>query len=156
MVAEPERQPQPQTRTAAPPDRAAAPTPATADAKGDRTEQNQEVSQQAVSQQEVALTAGASADTDNYLSRLIRHISRFYQYPRRARRLGQQGVPVLEFSFGRDGTLTGTRLRETSGHDLLDQAALDMLAQANPLPPVPEQMPGASFSFALPVRFSLR
>jgi len=108
-------------------------------------------------QQPVALqNAGSSADVDNYLSKLSRHLARFYDYPRRARRLGQEGTPVIVFEFQRDGTLVRHDLRDSSGHELLDEAAMNMLAQAAPLPEVPDRMKGQSFSFALPVRFRLR
>jgi protein TonB len=105
---------------------------------------------------QVELNAGTSQATDSYLSKLSRHLSRFYEYPRRARRLGQEGVSVIVFRFQRNGTLIGHYLQDGSGHELLDKAALDMLKQAEPLPPVPEAMVGKTFSYALPVRFSLR
>ena len=41
-------------------------------------------------------------------------------------------------------------------YPLLDQAALDMLVQAAPLPAVPDDISGSHFRFALPVRFRLR
>ncbi|WP_252737761.1 energy transducer TonB, partial [Marinobacter salexigens] len=100
--------------------------------------------------------AGNPSAVDDYLTKLSRHLSRFYEYPRRARRLGQEGAPVITFEFRRDGTLMGHSLRTGSGHSLLDEAALAMLEQAAPLPPVPEEMAGRTFSYALPVRFSLR
>ena len=93
---------------------------------------------------------------DEYLSRLSRHLSRFYEYPRRARRLDQQGSPVIVFEFSRDGTLVDHSLRQSSGHRLLDDAAIEMLEQAAPLPEVPDSMTGERFRYALPVRFSLR
>lgn len=104
----------------------------------------------------VTLNAGASERADDYLSRLTRHLSRFYEYPRRARRLGQEGTAVVQFTFTRDGTLIDHRLSDSSGHDRLDQAALAMLAEAAPLPPVPDTMAGDRFRFVLPVRFRLR
>ena len=101
-------------------------------------------------------TAGNASDVDSYLSKLSRHLARYYEYPRRARRLGQQGTPVIIFEFRRDGSLVDHRLRDSSGHSLLDDAALKMLSEAAPLPGVPEDMQGNTFTYALPVRFSLR
>ena len=101
-------------------------------------------------------TAGERSEVDNYLSRLSRHLARFYEYPRQARRLGQEGTPVIVFEFRRDGTLVAQRLKTGSGHELLDQAALAMLVQAAPLPEVPGEMAGKRFRYALPVRFRLR
>ncbi len=119
----------------------------------DTTEESAEDSS---ADQQVELSAGDSSDVDNYLTRLSRHLSRYYDYPRRARRLGQEGAPVIIFEFSRDGTLLSHSLSNSSGHDLLDEAAMDMLEQAAPLPDVPESMKGKSFSYALPVRFRLR
>jgi protein TonB len=45
------------------------------------------------------LRAGASQKTDNYLSKLVRHLSAYRDYPRRARRLGLQGTPVVMFEL---------------------------------------------------------
>tara|TARA_R110000823_G_scaffold102512_2_gene219677 strand:- start:303 stop:734 length:432 start_codon:yes stop_codon:yes gene_type:complete len=100
--------------------------------------------------------AGDPSAVENYLTRLSRHLSRFYEYPRRARRLGQEGAPVITFEFRRDGSLLGHSLRTESGHPLLDEAALSMLEKAAPLPSVPDGMSGQTFRYALPVRFSLR
>jgi len=111
----------------------------------------------AQSQSSVPLqNAGDPSAVDDYLAKLSRHLSRFYEYPRRARRLGQEGAPVITFEFRRDGSLVGHSLRKTSGHTLLDEAALAMLKQAAPLPSVPAGMAGRTFTYALPVRFSLR
>jgi len=144
---EPEPQPQPEqsevTETMA--EQAAVDEPVGEEAEA-------EESQHAVQLQ----NAGNASDVDSYLSKLSRHLARHYEYPRRARRLGQQGTPVVVFEFSRDGTLLNHSLRESSGHRLLDDAAQDMLIQAAPLPRVPESMRGKSFTYALPVRFSLR
>ena len=63
---------------------------------------------------------------------------------------------MLVFSFNRQGQLLSYQLANASGHALLDDAALAMLKQAEPLPKVPADMTGRSFSYALPVRFQLR
>ncbi len=100
--------------------------------------------------------AGERSEVDHYLSRLRRHLARFYDYPRRARRLGQEGTPVIVFEFRRDGSLVAHSLQTGSGYSLLDDSALAMLEQAAPLPAVPGEISGNRFRYALPVRFSLR
>jgi protein TonB len=102
------------------------------------------------------LRAGASQKTDNYLSKLVRHLSAYRDYPRRARRLGLQGTPVVMFEFDRAGQLLSYRLLEGSSHRILDDAALNMLKQASPFPPVPDDMASETFRFQLPVAFQLR
>lgn len=145
---EPEPTPEPQPEQTAPAEQVEQGPPAEAAGQ----EADDQDSQNAVALQ----NAGNSADVDSYLSRLSRHLARYYEYPRRARRLGQEGTPVIVFEFSRDGTLVGHSLRDSSGHRLLDEAAQEMLTQAAPLPEVPDTMTGRTFTYALPVRFSLR
>ena len=102
------------------------------------------------------LRAGASPQTDSYLARLVRHLSAYRDYPRRARRLGLQGTPVVVFEFDRAGRLLNYRLLDGSSHRILDDAALKMLKQASPFPPVPDGMTSETFRFQLPVAFQLR
>jgi len=45
-------------------------------------------------------------------------------YPRRAERLGWEGTVVLEIDVAADGTVADARIAESSGHGLLDEAAL--------------------------------
>ncbi len=107
-------------------------------------------------QEQVELVAGDDSSVDEYLSKLTRHLARYHEYPRRARRLGQEGTPVVIFEFDRNGRLLDTRLRDSSSHELLDRAALQLLKDASPLPEVPAEMKGQSFTYALPVGYKLR
>ena len=67
----------------------------------------------------------------------------------------QQGTVVLAFSIDRSGTVITSRVQESSGYPLLDQAALDMLARANPLPAMPDAMPRQRLRLAVPIEYSL-
>ena len=147
-VPEPEPEPKPEPAPE-PPAETSPPEPLVATAT-DVSESTQPQNQQ------VQLEAGSSARIDEYLNQLSRHLSQHYQYPRRARRLGQEGTPLVVFSFDREGELLELQLKTGSGHELLDDAALEMLKDAEPLPAVPARMKGKSFSYALPVRFRLR
>jgi len=144
--------PEPEPTPAPPAPNQSEPAPEQASAQPAEAEIAEAESQTSVPLQ----NAGKRSEVDNYLSRLSRHLARFYEYPRRARRLGQEGTPVIVFEFRRDGTLVTDRLKTGSGHSLLDEAALDMLRQASPLPEVPPEMAGKRFRYILPVRFSLR
>lgn len=105
--------------------------------------------------EQVELQAGASENVDAYLTALNQHLRRHYEYPRRARRLGQEGTPIVEFEFNRDGELVSHRVKNSSSFTLLDHAAMDLLEEASPLPPVPDSMEGQTFTFTLPVTFKL-
>ena len=45
------------------------------------------------------------------------------------------------FSIGRDGKLLGTWVKTSSGQAVLDQAAMDTILRAQPLPQIPPALP---------------
>lgn len=51
------------------------------------------------------------------------------QYPSMARRLGQEGTVVLEVIVSTEGSAKSVRIQESSGHDLLDQAAMQAISK---------------------------
>lgn len=51
------------------------------------------------------------------------------QYPSMARRLGQEGTVVLEVIVSTEGLAKSVRVQESSGHELLDQAALQAISR---------------------------
>ncbi|WP_168203104.1 energy transducer TonB [Marinobacter fonticola] len=102
------------------------------------------------------MTAGRSDSEDSYLASLNRHLAQKYEYPRRAKRRNQEGTPVVHFEFDRQGNLIALSLSEGTRYRLLDEAALEIIRNSEPLPEVPESMKGESFSFSLPIRYELR
>ncbi|MCB9958290.1 MAG: energy transducer TonB [Rhodospirillaceae bacterium] len=92
----------------------------------------------------------------NYLASLQAWLERHRDYPTRARRLAQEGTALLYFSMDRNGRVLEARLAQSSGYDLLDQAVMEMIARADPLPPMPQEMAQARLELVVPVQFSLR
>ena len=62
-----------------------------------------------------------------------------------------QGVVVVTFGVGAGGDAQSPRITRSSGHSILDNAALQTVRRASPFPPPP---PGAPRSFNVPIRFS--
>lgn len=108
-----------------------------------------------IEDRDISLQTGASNELDLYLSSLSGHLKRFYRYPRRARQMGWEGTALIDFRFTRAGELVDFTLKGSSGHPLLDQAALQMLSDAAPLPALPDGVTGERFSVRLPVDFRL-
>jgi len=88
-----------------------------------------------------------SADTREsriagYLDRWKRKVERVgtLNFPEQARTRGMTGNPVLEVAIGADGELTDIVVRRSSGHSLLDQAALNILRRAAPFDPLPDEL----------------
>jgi TonB system transport protein ExbD (group 1) len=86
---------------------------------------------------------------------LFRHLQRHKRYPEEARRARQQGVAYVRFVMGRDGRVLSARLERSAGSALLDQAAMDWLQRAQPLPPLPMDQPGESIEIIVPFQFMM-
>jgi protein TonB len=89
------------------------------------------------------------------MERLRRWLARFKKYPPDARKLKQEGTVVVAFVIARDGVLLDAQIERSSGFPLIDEAALAMLRDASPVPPVPPGYPGDRLSIAMPVRYSI-
>lgn len=76
-------------------------------------------------------------------------------YPARARRRNLQGTVVLEVAVSSEGTVDGLEIHESSGHNILDRAAL---AAVGGWVFEPGRRNGEKVAMAVlvPVRFSLR
>ena len=94
---------------------------------------------------------------DSYKATLILWLQRFKRYPNAAQRRGQQGVVSVEFSINADGEVLSFRVIETSEYERLNQAAIQMIQRASPLPPVPDGLRNGQnfFTYSVPVNFTI-
>lgn len=91
----------------------------------------------------------------SYRLALAREAKRHKRFPTRAIEAGWTGTTELRVSVSADGTAPTVWLEKSSGHDALDEAALDMLRNALPTTPVPPTLRGRTFVVNLPVVFEL-
>lgn len=90
-----------------------------------------------------------------YRDRLVSWIRQFAEYPRRAMERRHEGRIEMSITSDRQGQITDSAILEASGSYLLDNAAIDMLEKAEPLPLMPEHLEGESFTFIMPISFAL-
>lgn len=81
-----------------------------------------------------------------YMGLLKQKIESIWHYPREAAREGIYGDLKIRFVIRRDGTLGNVKLIRTSGHALLDQAALKALRDAEPYWPLPDGFEGEALT----------
>lgn len=82
-----------------------------------------------------------SAAATRFRQALLRHVARYQRYPRAARRERLYGSVDAIFSMRRDGTVLGVWVRSSSGQPIFDKEALDTIWRAQPLPPIPSDLP---------------
>ncbi|PWR20290.1 energy transducer TonB [Zavarzinia aquatilis] len=96
---------------------------------------------------------GAKADFKALVSAWIERHKRF---PDRLRRRGLQGTPVVRFRLTRDGQVVDCRIERGSPHDGIDEAAMETIRRAEPFPAMPDDVPGETMEFTVPIAFNLR
>ena len=91
-------------------------------------------------------------DADPFLTEVREAVLSTLEYPRRARRMREEGTVVVGFEIGSDGRLLTLEVHQTSGFSSLDKAALSAVRRAASLWPVP----GRVMRLRMPVTFDLR
>ena len=71
---------------------------------------------------------------DPILSEIMRRIEAAKRYPKVARRMGIEGKTAVRFKLKPNGKVESVEILESSGADILDQASLETVQRAVPLP----------------------
>lgn len=101
-----------------------------------------------------SIQAHAGSST-SYAARARAWLESNKTYPKAARMRKQQGVARLVFVIDRAGHVLECRLVGPSGHALLDQEAMAMVARSDPFPAPPHTVKGDRIELDAPVEFSL-
>jgi len=92
---------------------------------------------------------------DSWEGRVLARLEKFRRYPGAARSARQQGVVYIRFRMNRGGRVLSSSLVRSSGFPALDQAALETLRRADPLPKIPADRPD-EIELSVPVEFYIR
>lgn len=82
-------------------------------------------------------------------------ISKYKKYPKIAAMRNWQGEAIVELQLDGNGKLQSKKIVQSSGHDVLDKQALEMVEKALPFPAPPEVLRGNSFTITVPIPFKL-
>ncbi len=125
--------------------------------------------QKAVAHAQEAGLAAANLDGEievkkvTYEMMLASRIEKYRYYPKMAQKLGKQGTPVVRLVVDANGKLLDARIERSSGEEILDMAALDIIARAQPFPRPPDdylelisRRGDTAFVFHAPIGFDLK
>ena len=112
--------------------------------------------QSAPAQASAQPSASAGAVTPSWRDDLLARLQRAKRYPDLARSHGDQGVATVTFTMDRSGRVLRVALVRSSNSTLLDDEAVTLVRRAEPLPRLPDEMPGNSITLTVPISFALR
>jgi protein TonB len=91
-----------------------------------------------------------------YRLQLIGAARKYKRYPRVAMDNNWEGTAEIHMVIGANGMISSVAIRTSSGHEVLDQQALEMFKRAKPLVPIPAALRGKEFTVVLRAIYSLK
>ncbi|MCW7547043.1 energy transducer TonB [Photorhabdus sp. APURE] len=150
--AKPKSKPQPQKKpTEGPQQKQAEQTEGNSQLAGRDAVDSQAGARQATTSQ--PMTGVGADELQSYQAALRREIEKHKRYPRRAKKMKQQGIVQVRFSLLDSGDLTNHQLVQSSGADELDRAALAAIQQARSVGLKPAGLPR---ELTLAIEFNLK
>ena len=111
----------------------------------------------------VSVLAGSPPTADPGVRNAVREysqavVAKFIEdqrYPSDALARGLEGRVLVTAVIGTDGQVRGAKLAESSGHAMLDKAALDKVLATRNLPVPPVMLRGREFTLGVPIIFRI-
>ncbi len=116
----------------------------------------------AVSAPQLADSTSAASPVDRQTANagvvlaIRQQLARFQSYPANARRRGTEGSATVRFVISRRGELVDSELLESSGSRHLDQAAMKLVSDAAPYPPLPGVIGASRLEVKIPIEYRLK
>ena len=92
---------------------------------------------------------------ERYGRSLSSALARQQQYPRIAAMRGWEGEVQLRITIARKGNIVATQVVHSSGFEVLDQNAVQLVTNAGPLPRPPETLQNREIQIIVPVHYKL-
>ena len=91
-----------------------------------------------------------------YTNSIQSNIAKAKTYPSTARDENRQGKAYVSFKLSKDGRVMNFSIENSSGHNILDQAAIQAIKDGAPYPPIPDELDKQYASLKIPISFILR
>jgi protein TonB len=93
---------------------------------------------------------------DAYAQTISALLAKQRSYPSLAAMRGWEGEVRLVLRIARRSGLIEVQVQHSSGYDVLDRNAMQLVQQAVPLPQPPEGLAGSEFQVSVPIQYRLR
>lgn len=103
----------------------------------------------------VVISSNKKAIQNEYLLRLRKKIENNKIYPKRAKRLKQQGKVLVSFSIQSDGVIKGVSLVKGSRYKRLNNAALELLKGIARFDSIPKKLGKTTWAIEVPINYSI-
>jgi protein TonB len=103
-----------------------------------------------------AQSAPDTGTLDTYRLELMRVARKYKRYPRAAMDNNWEGRVVVRMVVGANGMISSISVATSTGHELLDKQALDMIQKAKGGVLIPPALRGKEFTLEIPVIYSLK
>jgi len=103
----------------------------------------------------ITLTGSRIDPMREFLELIRQKIENAKMYPHWAREAGYEGVTKIQFAILSDGQLGEVSIIDSSGYDILDNAAIAAIEKAAPFPPLPDSLNRDILRIELPIVFKL-
>lgn len=101
------------------------------------------------------ITQGGNAETSNYRGKVREVLLKNKFYPKMAKRFQMEGNVIFAFTIHRDGRVTALRVLNSSGHAVLDKAALRMVEISMPFVAFPADIKADHLDFRFPATYTV-
>lgn len=92
---------------------------------------------------------------NEYLTRIKSHIEKYKKYPKRAKRLKQQGNVIVRFEIKKNGQIHSVNIKSKCPYKRLNTAALNLLKEIAKFDPIPDELNKNSWAIEVPISYSI-
>jgi protein TonB len=103
-----------------------------------------------------AQSAPDTGSLDDYRVELMRVATRYKRYPRAALDNNWEGRVVVRMVVGANGMIASISVASSTGHEVLDKQALEMIQKAKGGVLIPPALRGKEFTLEIPVIYNLK
>jgi protein TonB len=108
-----------------------------------------------IKKETIVTTATKDMIKNDYLLKLRKKIERNKIYPKRAKRLKQEGKVVVSFEIAKNGKIKSVSLKDGCSYRRLNNAAIKLLEKIAMFDPIPNELGKNKWAIEIPINYSI-